>query len=369
MSASEEPFELTDFQKQKLDIADGDDTDDDQRDDEPAHRDVLAENAVDWTTFWDTDYQASDWLLEPLIANGRTHSLIAKTKAGKSLLLLEACAALATGRPFLNKPKTEPVKVVYVDFEMTESDLHDRLGEFGYSAADDLTNLEYVFTPPLQPLDTTEGGAQFVAGVLRSGAVLAGIDTVSRAVQGDENAAETARDLYRHSLMPLKKAGVATIRLDHLGKDEAKGARGSSAKVADVGIQWSMKVTGDNVELTATSRMSWVEKTVHLTRGADVPMHRFSPNQVRYAWDAAQWLSTKRGGWVATNEAAKGLSGSTFPESEDKRRARRALNKLVDLGKAEMRPGPKGGPGGSSTNEYRAIKSGNDPQKGNDHEQ
>jgi hypothetical protein len=48
---------------------------------------------------------------------------------------------------------------------------------------------------------------------------------------------------------------------------------------------------------------------------------------------------------------------------------RRALNKLVDLGKAEMRPGPKGGPGGSSTNEYRAIKSGNDPQKGNDHEQ
>ena len=56
------------------------------------------------------------------------------------------------------------------------------------------------------------------------------IDTTSRVIAGEEDRADTFLALYRHTMRPLKAAGVAVIRFDHAGKDLAKGERGSSAK-------------------------------------------------------------------------------------------------------------------------------------------
>ena len=274
--------------------------------DEPAGN-VLAPFQIDWATMWTTDHKQAEWLLQPILAAGRNHSFVAAAKAGKSLLLLEACAALATGKPFLAKPETEPVTVVYVDYEMTEGDIKERLQAFGYGPDDDLTRLRYFTTPTINPLDTEHGAAEFLAAINEIGPDLVAIDTMSRAVSGEENESQTSNDLYRLTIMPLKAAGITVARADHLGKDKAKGARGSSAKAADVDIQWQMKVDGYTVTMEPTARMGWVE-TVHIVRdsapGTDTAMHTLDSVQHRPPWNAAEWISDQSG-WVKVDDAAR----------------------------------------------------------------
>ena len=324
--------------------------------DEPAGN-VLAPFQIDWATMWTTDHKQAEWLLEPILAAGRNHSFVAAAKAGKSLLLLEACAALATGKPFLAKPETEPVTVVYVDYEMTEGDVKERLQDFGYGPDDDLTRLRYFTTPTINPLDTEHGAAEFLAAINEIGPDLVAIDTMSRAVSGEENESQTSNDLYRLTIMPLKAAGITVARADHLGKDKAKGARGSSAKAADVDIQWQMKVDGYTVTMEPTARMGWVE-TVHIVRdsdpGTDTAMHTLDSVQHRPPWNAAEWIGNQSG-WVTVDAAARAMTGNDFPEATDKRKARDALDRLHARGEVERQKAPVSSTGGRSPHLYRWI--------------
>ena len=324
--------------------------------DEPAGN-VLAPFQIDWATMWTTDHKQAEWLLQPILAAGRNHSFVAAAKAGKSLLLLEACAALATGKPFLAKPETEPVTVVYVDYEMTEGDIKERLQAFGYGPDDDLTRLRYFTTPTINPLDTEHGAAEFLAAINEIGPDLVAIDTMSRAVSGEENESQTSNDLYRLTIMPLKAAGITVARADHLGKDKAKGARGSSAKAADVDIQWQMKVDGYTVTMEPTARMGWVE-TVHIVRdsdpGTDTAMHTLDSVQHRPPWNAAEWISDQSG-WVKVDDAARAMTGNDFPEATEKRKARDALDRLHARGEVQRQKAPVSSTGGRSPHLYRWI--------------
>jgi hypothetical protein len=240
--------------------------------DRPAWRSAL----IDWTAFWARDRQDLDWLVEPFIARGRAHALAAPAKTGKSLLTLEAVAALATGRSVLAQPAGDPVDVVYVDFEMTEDDLHERLTDLGYGTDDDLSHLHYHLLPSLPPLDTDAGGwvLEQMAGDHHAGLLV--IDTIGRAVDGPENDAETFLAFRRYAGTRLKRLGVAAVRLDHYGKDGDRGQRGSSAKNDDVDVVWQL-TPGDSgsVRLRAThKRMAWVPEVVPLQRGGDPLRHR-----------------------------------------------------------------------------------------------
>lgn len=56
------------------------------------------------------------------------------------------------------------------------------------------------------------------------------IDTISRAVGGEENDNDTWLNFYQYTGLRLKQAKVSVIRLDHTGKDLTEGERGGSAK-------------------------------------------------------------------------------------------------------------------------------------------
>ncbi|MEI2641829.1 MAG: hypothetical protein V9G10_05720 [Candidatus Nanopelagicales bacterium] len=72
-------------------------------------------------------------------------------------------------------------------------------------------------------------------------------------IEGEENSADTFHNLYRHTGRRLKAAGIAVLRLDHSGKDEKKGQRGSSAKDSDVDVIYALSVAGgDLVNLRRT---------------------------------------------------------------------------------------------------------------------
>lgn len=234
-----------------------------------------------WSEHWATDHKAEDFLCPPILARGRGHALYAAAKTGKSLLALEMAAALATGREFLGHTPDAPVSVLYIDFEMTSDDLNERMIRFGYGPDDDLSLLHYVMLPAVPPLDTPEGGTALLMSVDRWEPDLVVVDTTARAVSGEENAAETIRDLYKNSLMILKQRGITTLRIDHAGKSMDKGQRGSSAKNDDVDIVWQLISHGEGeggterLKLNATHRrVGWVPETVDIERSVDgVPMH------------------------------------------------------------------------------------------------
>jgi hypothetical protein len=104
--------------------------------------------------------------------------------------------------------------------------------------------LTYASFPPIRPLDTAGGGADLMAMVQEVEAHVVCLDTVSRFISGPENDADTWLSLYRHTLLPLKRAGIASVRLDHMGKDGERGARGSSAKTQDVDHVWELRAQG-----------------------------------------------------------------------------------------------------------------------------
>lgn len=239
-----------------------------------AHSDPYGEARVDWPTFWRRERVDDQYLIEPLLARGRGHAIYASAKVGKSLLMLEVAAACATGQASLDSPAADPVNVVYLDMEMTEDDIRDRLVDLGYGPTDDLSHLHYYLLPSLPPLDTDIGGAALEAIAVNRNAELVVIDTMARVIEGEENSADTFKSFYRYTGSRLKRRGITYARLDHAGKDIEKGQRGSSAKVDDVDIVWRITSTEGGVRLKATHRrIKTVPENLNLRRDSDPLRH------------------------------------------------------------------------------------------------
>jgi len=215
---------------------------------------------VDWSTFWDRDHDEAEWLYADVLARGRGHSLYASRKEGKSLLMLWIAAALAVG--------TDPVAVVYLDYEMTEADLFERLDAMGYGPGVDLSRLRYALLPTLPPLDATAGAEALMAlldavqGAFPGHHMVVIVDTIGRAVAGAEDEADTFRAFYNHTGIGLKRRGITWARLDHSGHDP-KRPRGSSGKGDDVDVVWRLAKSDSGITLHRDlARMSWVPEKV-----------------------------------------------------------------------------------------------------------
>lgn len=237
----------------------------------PSRDRVELAHLVDWQRFWEDDHSDEDWLAEPVIPRGRAIALYAPAKAGKSTIVLAVAAAVATGRRILGLYRAEPVEVLYLDYEMTQSDLQQRLLELGYGPSDDMSRLHYALLPSMPPLDTVDGARALLELVDRTAAQLVVVDTFGRAVEGDEDSADTVRAFYRHTGLTLKARNVTYLRTDHSGKDTSKGQRGSSAKNDDVDLVWRLTRTdtkaGDGVKLERThSRVAWVPQELKINR-------------------------------------------------------------------------------------------------------
>jgi hypothetical protein len=293
---------------------------------------------IEWPAFWTKDRAASDWLVEDILARGRGHSIFAGHKVGKSLLMLWLSVTLAQ-RP--------DVLVVYLDYEMGEDDLYERLADMGCGPDSDLSRLRYALLPSLAPLDTSEGGRELAALVGREMAAHPGchpvvvIDTIGRAVQGEENPADTIREFYRCTGMELRRLGVTWARLDHAGKDPAKGARGSSAKGDDVDVVWQLvKIEGGLELVKVAARMGWVPERTSL---------RLEEGPLRF-------VATPTSSPAGTLEAAELLDGLRVPLDASRRVAATAL-RSADQGRRtevllaalryrrERAEAPEGGPG------------------------
>jgi hypothetical protein len=242
------------------------------------------------------------WLIEPVIPKRRQTSLYAVGKTGKSLLALEIACAAATGRPVLHEPTRPPIHVLYIDFEMTPSDLQERLDDLGYVPNDPdwptfLQHMHYAMLQPFAPFDTREGGDQLVQVVENTQAELVVIDTLIRSVEGEENSADTIKNFNRYTGQRIKALGRTLVRIDHAGKDGTRGQRGTSAKRDDVDVVWRFKLdsTVEGIEhmrlINDASRMSWVPHELVLKRHQNPLRHVLPKLQLTGPEiDALEWL-------------------------------------------------------------------------------
>jgi hypothetical protein len=206
----------------------------------------LAAALLDWPTFFATDFGTIDLLPGRLMAPGQQITVVGDGKAGKSLLVQEWAWRMATGQAFLGDKPGTPVRILYLDAENGQEQVQERFLSFGAHPRN-MGSLHYASFPPVRPLDTAGGGADLMALVKSTRSELVVIDTVSRFISGPENDADTWLSLYRHTLLPLKRDGIGSVRLDHLGKDGERGARGSSAKTQDVDHVWELRAQGGGV--------------------------------------------------------------------------------------------------------------------------
>lgn len=222
---------------------------------------------VDWRAAWKNQPEAVEWLLEPLLEAGTVNALFGKPGAGKSLVTLEIALRLVRAGHV----------IVYVDQENRIRDLVERLQAFG-AGPDELDRLVTYSFAGLPALDTAEGGEHLLALAVTAEAALVVLDTTSRMVRGEENSADTWLALYRCALVPLKKRGITALRLDHPGKDESRGQRGSSAKDGDVDTIWRL------VQTSPTAFRLEREKTRNGHGEPAITLHRrFGP--LRHEWD------------------------------------------------------------------------------------
>lgn len=206
----------------------------------PAH---LVASLLDWPSFFTTDFGAIQLLPGKLMGPGQQITVVGDGKAGKSLFCQEWMWRMATGQPFLGDEPQQPVRILYLDAENGQEQVQERFLSFG-AGPFHMGELRYASFPPIRPLDTAGGGTDLLALVKATGAELVVIDTVSRFIGGPENDADTWLSLYRHTLLPLKRDRIASVRLDHFGKDKERGGRGSSAKTQDVDHVWELAAQG-----------------------------------------------------------------------------------------------------------------------------
>ena len=199
---------------------------------------------IDWQKAFSGDQEPEiSWLAEPFLETATLNAVYGGMKTGKSLLVQDIAAALASGRSVLGNPPAAPVHVLYLDFENNLDVIVERYRAMGYGP-EHLPWLHYASYPQLPNLDTPEGGEQACQLAYCTAASLVIIDTTSRVLGGAENSADTFADLYKHTLMRLKRARHTVLHIDHEGKDTDRGQRGSSAKGADVDVVWHLEPEG-----------------------------------------------------------------------------------------------------------------------------
>ena len=204
-------------------------------------------SVLNWKKIWDEVPRETDWMVESFIERGTISMLYGKSDAGKSLLTLFWCARLAASG----------LTVVWFDFEDRPKDFVTRLEDMGYGPEDLYTDsgslkLAIFSNPTIDPLDTEKGGRTVLDMATAYSPDLVVINSLSRIISGKENDADTYLQLYRCTAIPLRERGITIHAIDHEGKDQAKGQRGSSAKANFADAVWHMakSTTANNRVLT-----------------------------------------------------------------------------------------------------------------------
>lgn len=240
----------------------------------------------DFHGMWEHAEDPPDWVWEPFLEREGHIALYSEAKQGKSLVVLEAVAALCSGQlPPGATVAQAPKHVAYVDRENPRKAIVKRLRAMGFKPEQFLPYLHYYRYPQVPPLDSADGGMLFVRQMLRVAVELVIIDTTSKFITGDEDKADTINALDRHTIQPLTRAGISVLRLDHAGKDATRGQRGSSAKAAIGDGSYRLTRLGDWVHLKGELRNDDSPEEFLFIRRRDPLRHDVATTEEKEAYE------------------------------------------------------------------------------------
>jgi hypothetical protein len=189
-----------------------------------------------------TDWPEPTWAIPQLLPVGMAF-LAGKPKVGKSWLALQIACAVATGGMVLNQ-RVEPGPLLYLALEDTPRRLQDRMRKLGWpsSAAGDAEFQTLgTFQDEIGNLAQTEGVARLAAQMRARKYRLVVIDTLSRAVRGDQNDA----NIMTSALSPLQAVALemncVLLVIDH----HRKSSGAASDPILDVGGSVAKSGTAD----------------------------------------------------------------------------------------------------------------------------
>ena len=173
-------------------------------------------------------------LVDGLMSGVAMTLLYGQSNIGKTFVASDIACSIASGTPFAGREVTEGC-VLYCTAEGAE-DFALRIAAWmvhsGYTGG--LENLEIIYDVPklMTPKDVDSLVEEIRAMERERGqkVQLVVVDTLAYAAEGgDENSAKDMATVVINARKVINQAAVAMLLIHHTGKDENKGARGSSA--------------------------------------------------------------------------------------------------------------------------------------------
>ncbi|MEW4459253.1 AAA family ATPase [Roseibium algicola] len=189
--------------------------------------------ALPWIAFRDVDYDLeTDYLVDELLDSRAVSVWYGPSNTGKSVVLLDLCHAVATGREWIGR-KVRQGAVVYLAAEaegsakkrfMALKEKHGK-GDIPFYLIPngaDYTKDADVAATARAILEIEEQTGDKVELLV--------VDTLSQVMAGmDENSTDAMMGVFRRFKKIVSKCGCHVLAVHHTGKDESKGARGASA--------------------------------------------------------------------------------------------------------------------------------------------
>ena len=299
-----------------------------------------------------------EWLVESLIPHGERTLVYGEWGSMKSWLLLHLGLHIAAGKAWLgNFPIPQPRSVLYLDEEMPERTLRQRINRLGNGAGIKAQGLRFRTISHLN--------AKFSAGnveALLKGLKAEGFDphviiveTLRRVLVGSESEATDVSDLW-HNVSPILSAGKTLIISHHMRKPSAMGydssrnrASGSTDIMAGADNAFSVvrKHGGDVLTVTCEKSRTAEEPPPFVVRlcdqaGVDSPVemdYEGTPEQhvesLKKETQASKlvvdYFASRQNVEVPTCDVVAALKG----EGVTKRTAERALENALKSGMVE----------------------------------
>lgn len=193
------------------------------------------------------------WIIKSVLPKAEVVVIYGESGSGKTFMVLDMVAAIATGRAWRDF-KTTPGKVVYICAEGVGG-FRQRLKAYARQFNIPLDQMPGVIPDAPNFLDKKDP-LEVAKQIIKSGgAAVVVIDTLSAVLPGgNENAGEDMGQALAHCKGIHRATGALVILIHHSGKDASKGARGWSGLRAAADAELEVIRQGDYRKLTITKQ-------------------------------------------------------------------------------------------------------------------
>jgi hypothetical protein len=303
--------------------------------------------------------QTIKWFLPGFVPEKSICMLAAKRASMKTFMALYFGLSAATGsQNVLGTP--QPCKVVYLDYENGDFEMHRRVRGLCIGEKERITagqNFLLSIYPPIR-LDKPGGVQALVDTVKATEAKIVVVDTQRRLTSAEENASETSNSILEGLQTAIQATGCSFVLLHHMRKsagqkgqvveDEMDEIRGSSDIPASCSVIYYLKRQGTSDKFTLKqlkNRFAPERKTIQLHIEGQAPDKVTIVNDgevedavasenalVSVIWD---WLVQERRFAVTTQEIHTTFIGAP-PHRYSKRSVADAISVLKANGKIEQ---------------------------------